>query len=70
MKRALIVHGGCGTPPKGEEGPRQAACDRAAEAGWALLRDGKSALDAVEAAVRALEDGPHPRIASTTLQQS
>jgi beta-aspartyl-peptidase (threonine type) len=58
MKRALIVHGGCGTPPKGEEGPRQAACDRAAEAGWALLRDGKSALDAVEAAVRALEDEP------------
>ena len=58
MKCALIVHGGCGTPPKGEEGPRQAACDRAAEAGWALLRDGKSALDAVEAAVRVLEDEP------------
>ncbi|HEY7921875.1 MAG TPA: isoaspartyl peptidase/L-asparaginase [Vicinamibacteria bacterium] len=58
MKRALIVHGGCGTPPKGEEAPRQAACDRAAEAGWALLRDGKSALDAVEAAVRVLEDEP------------
>jgi len=58
MKRALIVHGGCGTPPKGQEGPRREACERAAEAGWALLKEGRSALDAVEAAVRALEDEP------------
>ena len=58
MKTALIVHGGCGTPPPGEEGPRQAACERAAEAAWTLLLGGKSALDAVEAAVRALEDEP------------
>jgi beta-aspartyl-peptidase (threonine type) len=58
MKRALIVHGGCGTPPKGEEAPRQAGCERAADAAWALLLGGASALDAVEAAVRALEDEP------------
>jgi len=58
MKRALVVHGGCGTPPRGEEAPRQAACERAAEAGWTLLLEGRSALDAVEAAVRALEDEP------------
>jgi beta-aspartyl-peptidase (threonine type) len=58
MKRCLVVHGGCGTPPPGEEAPRGAACERAAEAGWqVLLRDG-SALDAAEAAVRALEDEP------------
>jgi beta-aspartyl-peptidase (threonine type) len=57
-KRALIVHGGCGTPPAGEEAPRNAACERAADAGWAVLERGGGALDAVEAAVRALEDEP------------
>jgi beta-aspartyl-peptidase (threonine type) len=58
MKQALVVHGGCGAPPAGEEGARQAACERAAEVGWLRLREGASALDAVEAAVRALEDEP------------
>ena len=55
---ALLVHGGCGTPPPGEEGPRVAACERSAEAGWRVLEQGGSALDAAEAAVRALEDEP------------
>jgi len=58
MKPALVVHGGCGTPPPGEEAARQAACERAAAAAWTLLRGGASALDGVEAAVRALEDEP------------
>jgi L-asparaginase / beta-aspartyl-peptidase len=58
MKPALVVHGGCGTPPPGEEGPRNAACERAADAGWRVLHGDGSALDAVEAAVRALEDEP------------
>jgi beta-aspartyl-peptidase (threonine type) len=58
MKRALIVHGGCGTPPPGEETARSAACERAAEAGWKVLQADGSALDAVEAAVRVLEDEP------------
>lgn len=57
-KPVLIVHGGCGTPPAGEEGPRSAACERAADAGWTVLSQGGSALDAAEAAVRALEDEP------------
>jgi beta-aspartyl-peptidase (threonine type) len=55
---ALIVHGGCGTPPPGEEPARTAACERGAEAGWAVLQAGGSALDAAEAAVRRLEDEP------------
>ena len=38
MKPALIVHGGCGTPPAGEEAARNEACERAADAGWAVLR--------------------------------
>jgi beta-aspartyl-peptidase (threonine type) len=58
MKPALIVHGGCGTPPAGEEAARNAACERAAEAGWNVLSAGGSALDAAEAAVRRLEDEP------------
>jgi L-asparaginase / beta-aspartyl-peptidase len=58
MKPALVVHGGCGTPPPGEEAPRRAACERSAEAGWRVLQEGGSALDAAEATVRALEDEP------------
>jgi beta-aspartyl-peptidase (threonine type) len=58
MKRALIVHGGCGTPPSGEEAARREACERAADAGFRVLAADGSALDAVEAAVRALEDEP------------
>lgn len=57
-KPALIVHGGCGTPPPGEEPARNAACERAADEGWELLKKGGSALDAACAAVRRLEDEP------------
>lgn len=58
MKPVLIVHGGCGTPPPGEEPERMAACERAADVGWTILKRGGSALDAVEATVRHLEDEP------------
>ena len=58
MRPALIAHGGCGTPPPGEEAARNEACERSAEAGWRVLLQGGSALEAVEAAVRALEDEP------------
>src|SRR5690348_14672515 len=34
-------------------------CREAAEVGWRILQNGGSALDAVEAAVRALEDNPN-----------
>jgi L-asparaginase / beta-aspartyl-peptidase len=58
MRPTIVVHGGCGTPPAGEEGARQAAVERAAEAAWKALRDGGGALDAVEEGVKALEDEP------------
>jgi beta-aspartyl-peptidase (threonine type) len=58
MKPALIVHGGCGTPPAGEEASRSEACQRAADAGWAVLHPGGRAEDAVEAAIQRLEDEP------------
>jgi beta-aspartyl-peptidase (threonine type) len=58
MKPALVVHGGCGTPPPDEEQPRREACERSADAGWDVLTRGGCALDAVETAIRALEDDP------------
>ncbi len=56
--KALIVHGGCGAVSAEEEALRTAACGRAADVGWDVLNSGGSALDAVEAAVRHLEDEP------------
>lgn len=53
---ALIVHGGAGPVPETERALRQAAVERARDAGWALIRDG--ALDAAVAAVRHMEDEP------------
>jgi beta-aspartyl-peptidase (threonine type) len=55
---ALAVHGGAGDPPEGQETANLAGVRLAAEAAWAILSRGGSALDAVEAAVRLLEDDP------------
>ncbi len=56
---ALIVHGGAGADPaEGRDELRRGIHDAVA-AGWDALRQGGTALDAVEAAVRSLED--HPR---------
>jgi L-asparaginase / beta-aspartyl-peptidase len=53
---ALIVHGGAGSVPESEKPLRQAAVERARDAGWARIRDG--ALVAAVAAVRHMEDEP------------
>jgi beta-aspartyl-peptidase (threonine type) len=58
MKPALIVHGGCAAVSAAEKEVRVTACERAAEDGWTVLVSGGSALDAVEAAIRRLEDEP------------
>jgi L-asparaginase / beta-aspartyl-peptidase len=55
---ALIVHGGAGADPGGREELR-GGMRAAVAAGWRALAEGGTALDAVEAAVRSLED--HPR---------
>jgi len=60
----LVIHGGAGVIERARLTPEQdaeirAALDRALEAGSAILARGGSALDAVEAAVRVLEDDPH-----------
>jgi beta-aspartyl-peptidase (threonine type) len=56
----LVVHGGAGDAPRDKDSPefgkRREGLERALKAGYARLRDGGSSLDAVEAAVRVLED--------------
>jgi beta-aspartyl-peptidase (threonine type) len=60
----LLIHGGAGILERGtitaaaEQGARD-GLTRALDAGSAVLDGGGSALDAVEAAVRVLEDDPH-----------
>jgi L-asparaginase / beta-aspartyl-peptidase len=56
---ALIVHGGAGADPTEEPEELREGVAGAVEAGWQVLGRGGRALDAVEAAVRVLED--HPR---------
>ena len=60
----LVVHGGAGIIERALMAPGQdreirAALDHALASGSAILGDGGTALDAVEAAVRELEDDPH-----------
>ncbi len=65
LSATLIVHGGAGdlgpddpASSGGLDAPRLEGVRRACAAGWEILRGGGSALDAVEAAVRLLEDDP------------
>jgi len=59
----LVIHGGAGTISKNQLTPDREkryhdALNKALQAGAALLEKGGSSLDAVEAAVRVLEDDP------------
>jgi len=56
---ALIVHGGAGADPQEGREELREGIRQAVQAGWDALEAGGSSLDAVEAAVRVLED--HPR---------
>jgi beta-aspartyl-peptidase (threonine type) len=61
MQPSLIVHGGAGALPGGDDpdGAREVAgCQAAARAGFEVLLGGGSALDAAVAAVTCLEDDP------------
>ena len=61
---SLVIHGGAGaitrsqTQPETDSGVR-AALNAALDSGSAILAAGGASLDAVEAAVRVLEDDPH-----------
>ncbi len=54
----ILVHGGAGDIDVSRVPVHAAGCLAAAELGAKVLREGGSALDAVEASVRALEDDP------------
>jgi L-asparaginase / beta-aspartyl-peptidase len=55
---AIVVHGGAGPDPSTERATLRPGMTTAVTAGWDVLRRGGRALDAVEAAVRVLEDDP------------
>ncbi len=55
---AIFVHGGAGNVDPANHHASQSSCERAAQVGWQTLVAGGSALDAVEAAVRDMEDNP------------
>src|SRR3712207_3583020 len=60
----LLIHGGAGPIAKGEASHQREAAIRAhlarpLEAGYAVPARGGAALDAVEAAVRVMEDSPY-----------
>jgi beta-aspartyl-peptidase (threonine type) len=59
MPMAIVVHGGAGTISPDRIEITRAGCEEAAQIGLSVLQKGGSALDAVEAAVRALEDNPN-----------
>jgi beta-aspartyl-peptidase (threonine type) len=54
----VLVHGGAGALDPSRHASHEAGCREAARVGYAVLRDGGTALDAVQAAARALEDMP------------
>ncbi len=63
MKFGMVIHGGAGTIERSEMTPENEAAHRAGleqslKAGYAVLARGGSSLDAVEAAIRVLEDNP------------
>ena len=55
---AIAVHGGAWAIPDAEVQAHDEGVRAAAEAGYAVLKAGGSAIDAVEAAIRVLEDAP------------
>lgn len=58
MIPALVIHGGAGALPESGRDDIRKGCALALRAGWAVLKAGGAALDAVCAAVVVLEDDP------------
>src|SRR3954469_13036592 len=63
-KFVLVIHGGAGTIERGSMTPERekeyrAGLERALNVGYDILKRGGTALDAVEAVVRLLEDDPN-----------
>jgi len=56
MRPSIIVHGGAWDIPSDQLPAHRQGTRRAVEAGWTILANGGSALDAVEAAIVVMED--------------
>ncbi|XP_070589154.1 isoaspartyl peptidase/L-asparaginase [Erythrolamprus reginae] len=59
MKPVIVVHGGAGRIFKDREDGSRSGVIRAALKGYSILKQGGTALDAVEEAVMLMEDDPH-----------
>ncbi len=59
MEPVIVVHGGAGNDFDDRVAEFRVGVERATQTGWAVLSQGGSALNAVEAAVRMLEDDPN-----------
>ena len=55
----LVVHGGAGTVPEERRSIAQEGVKEALHGGWQILNQKGSALDAVQEAVRIMEDNPN-----------
>jgi beta-aspartyl-peptidase (threonine type) len=53
---SLVIHGGAWDIPDTEVGAHRAGCSAAVDTGWDVLKRGGSAVDAVEQAIRCMED--------------
>jgi beta-aspartyl-peptidase (threonine type) len=58
MTHCIIVHGGAWTMPEPVQRGHVEGCEKAASIGYENLSDGGSALDAVEAVIRYMEEDP------------
>ncbi len=58
MGMAIIVHGGAGSIPLERREAAREGCREAVVAGWEVLRAGGSAMDAIQAAIVAMENNP------------
>jgi len=67
QRPAILVHGGAGRRVPEVDAAADAGCAAAADVGWDLLAHGGAALDAVLAAVSALEDNPVFNAAGTVV---
>src|SRR5690242_15140731 len=60
---AIVIHGGAGTISRKDMTPEmdkqyRAALKQSLDAGYAVLKQGGKSLDAVQAAIRVMEDNP------------
>ncbi|KAK4874841.1 hypothetical protein RN001_014201 [Aquatica leii] len=58
MEPIILVHGGAGDVPASKVALKLSGCKKAVIEGFKLMKNGGTALDAVEAAVRIMEDEP------------